>query len=131
MAVTLGLRHALVAPADRGGRASRGATVAMAGATAVALGALVVGSSIGRLQSDPSLSGGWSEHLIDSGESTDAFDEAMPRLEADDRVEALAGIHVADGHMAGIGDIRHPRPRPPARAARRVGHGGSDAARGR
>ncbi len=103
--VTLGLRHAFGGPADRGGRASRGALAAVIGATAVALGALVVGSSIGRLQSDPSLSGRWSEQVVDGGFSFEVVDEVLLRLYADDRVAALAALHQDIGTMPGIGDV--------------------------
>jgi hypothetical protein len=105
LAVALGLRNALVAHADRGGRASRGAIAAVAGSAAGALAALIVSSSIGRLQTDPSLTGERPERVIDSGESMESHDAAMARLEPDDRVEVLAAQHVAFGQMRGLGDI--------------------------
>lgn len=105
LAVVLGLRQALVAPADRGGRASRWATGTIVGATAVACAALVVSSSIGRLQSDPSLTGQARGRVVDSGESHAAFDDAMPRLEADDRVADLAANYLDIVTIAGVGDV--------------------------
>jgi hypothetical protein len=105
LAVVLGLRQALVAPADRGGRASRWATTAVVGAAAVACAALVVSSSIGRLQSDPSLTGQARGRVVDSRGSPAAFDEALPRLEADDRVAVLAANYLDTVMMAGLGPV--------------------------
>ncbi len=95
----------MVGPADRGGRSSRGALAAVVGATTVALGAFVVSSSIGRLQSDPSLSGRWSEQVVDGGFSFEVVDEVLTRLDADDRVAALAALHQDIGTMPGVGDV--------------------------
>lgn len=105
LALSLGIRHALVAPPDRGGRASRGAIAAVTGATALGIAALVVSSSIARLQDDASLTGERPERLIDAGSSIDAFDDAVAALAADERVRVLAGQHIGHGTVSGPGDI--------------------------
>jgi predicted lysophospholipase L1 biosynthesis ABC-type transport system permease subunit len=99
LAVPIGVRRALFGASDRGGRASRGAAVAVAASVTVAVAALMVGASIQRLQDDPSLSGQGSidQRAIDSGESLDVYEQAMATLEADDRVIDLLGLHVAFG----------------------------------
>ena len=59
--------------------------------------ALMLSASISRLQTDGSLNGNGEGRGIDSGESVEVYDRAMPQLEQDDRVEMLAGIHVVFG----------------------------------
>ncbi|HEX2699476.1 MAG TPA: ABC transporter permease [Acidimicrobiales bacterium] len=92
----LGVRYALLAGPAGGGRTSRGAVAVVAAGVAGAVAALVVSASIVRLADDSSLSGGQSAatRLVDSGESVDAYDRALPLLAEDDRVQMLAGIHV-------------------------------------
>ena len=98
---------ACVGRPGRQGRAlpAAAALAAVVGATTVALGAFVVSSSIGRLQSDPSLSGRWSEQVVDGGFSFEVVDEVLTRLDADDRVAALAALHQDIGTMPGVGDV--------------------------
>jgi predicted lysophospholipase L1 biosynthesis ABC-type transport system permease subunit len=103
--VSLGVRHALFAPAARGGRASRGAAAAVGAAVTVALGALIVSSSIERLGTDRSLTGERPERLIDAGLSKETFDTAVSRMEADDRVDVVGVVHTDFARMAGIGPI--------------------------
>jgi hypothetical protein len=105
LALHLAVRHAVAAPTDRGGRANRGAILAVAGATAVGIAALAVSSSIERLQVDPSLTGERPERVIDMPDSTDAFDEVVDRLEADERVSVLAAQHVSFGFLVGLGEL--------------------------
>lgn len=108
LAAPIGLRRALFGGVDRGGRVSRSAIAAATAGVTVAVGALLVGSSIGRLQHDPGLSGqgGTSQRLIDTGGDAAVFDKAMDTLEADDRVADLAGIHVAFGVQAeGVSEL--------------------------
>jgi hypothetical protein len=93
----LGVRHAIAEP-EKGGRASWGALFVTVVSIAGAVAAIVVSASISLLQSDPSLTGqGGSGRTIDSGESVEVFDRAMPLLDNDDRVQMLAGIHVVFG----------------------------------
>jgi hypothetical protein len=93
----LGMRYALIREPSTAGRASRGAIATTSICLAGAVAALVVSASIARLQTDPSLTGQGSGRTIDSGESLDAYDKALPRLERDHRVELLAGVHVVFG----------------------------------
>jgi hypothetical protein len=98
--MVLGVRQALAGGAERGGRSSRSAVVVMAAGVAGAVAALLVSASISHLQSDPLLFGQGEGRGIDSGESVDVYDRALPQLEADPRVSTLAGIHVAFGVSA-------------------------------
>jgi ABC-type lipoprotein release transport system permease subunit len=107
LVVPIAVRRALFGSSDRGGRASRGAALAVAASVTAAVAALLVSASIVRLQDDPSLSGqgALDQRVIDSGESTETFDQAMAVLEGDDRVADLLGVHVAFGITApGGGD---------------------------
>lgn len=101
IAVVVGVRNALFGEANGGGRASRGAVAVMAAGSAAAVAALMVSASIGRLQSDPSLSGQSSARVVDSGESVDVYDQALPLLEQDPRVATVAGVHVSFDLTAG------------------------------
>lgn len=101
----LGVRDALFGPAARGGRTSRAAVIAIAGALCVGIGALVVSSSIERLRSDRSLTGERPERLVDAGESEEAYERAVARLESDERVEVLAVHHIPFGQMRDVGEI--------------------------
>lgn len=92
--LSLGARQALFGTAERGVRTSRASLAAMIVGLSAAIAALVVSSSIGLLQRDPSLSGQGDEHAIDSGEALDAYERAMPILAEDDRVETIAGLHI-------------------------------------
>ena len=100
--IALGVRRALFAATDHGGRLSRSAVVSAAAAATIAVAALIVGASIDRLQSDPFLSGQGpaSQRVVDGGEDSEGLavaDRAMAILEADERVVDLAAVHVADG----------------------------------
>jgi hypothetical protein len=78
----------------------------MTAGVALALAALIVSASIARLQTDPHLVGHGTGRVIESGESTDVYDAALPVLEGDDRVEQVIGYHV--GHEVstpGIDDL--------------------------
>ena len=98
----LGVRRALTGESELGGRTSRGATVVLALAVAGAVAALVVSASIERLQTDPTLSGqGGSGRELDSGESLDQYERALPMLEADKRVAWILGYHTGFGARAG------------------------------
>ena len=108
LAAPLGLRRALFGGAERGGRMSRSATAAAAAGVAVAVGALLVGASIARLQDDPRLSGQGApgQRVVDGGEDPAAFERALGVLEADDRVRDLVGVHVAFGVRAeGVAEL--------------------------
>jgi hypothetical protein len=99
--LVLGMRQALAGGAERGGRSSRSAVVVMAAGLAGAVAALLVGASISHLQSDGYLFGqGDHGRVIDSGESLDVYDRALPQLDDDARVSKLAGIHIAFGVVA-------------------------------
>ncbi len=100
LTAALGSRLALFTNASRGGRLGRGALVAGIAGVTCAVAALTISASITRLQADPELSGQGGDRSIDSGESTDVFDQAMPILEGDRRVETLAGIHIGTGVVA-------------------------------
>ena len=91
----LGIRHALFAGSENGGRLSRGALAALAGGMVVVVAALVVSASIARLETDPDLTGQGAGRVIDSGESVDVYDRVLPLLEGDDRVGALTGVHIS------------------------------------
>jgi hypothetical protein len=95
--MVIGVRHALAGEADHGGRSSRVAMIVMAAGLAGAVAALIVSASISRLQTDPSLIGQGQGRVIDSGESVDVYDRALPRLENDRRVAMLAGVHLVFG----------------------------------
>lgn len=97
LAPILGARLALGEGQAPGGRASRGSLVAAALGVSMAVAALVVGASIHHLQTDPSLFGSGRDRLIDSGESPEIYDRALPALEADHRASLVAGIHVLFG----------------------------------
>jgi predicted lysophospholipase L1 biosynthesis ABC-type transport system permease subunit len=94
LGAVLGSRLALFTNASRGGRVGRGATVAGVAGVTCAVAALTISASITRLQTEPELSGQGGDRSIDSGDSTAVFDQAMPILEADARVQRLAGIHI-------------------------------------
>jgi ABC-type lipoprotein release transport system permease subunit len=92
--VVIGARDALVGRVDRGGRASR-AAIAIGGAgVAIAVGALVVSASIGRLQTDPRLTGQGGGSSIEATEGIEEYDSAMAQLSDDARVVDLLGVHV-------------------------------------
>jgi ABC-type lipoprotein release transport system permease subunit len=93
----LGVRDALFGDTAGGGRTSRTTMFAVGVAVAAAVAALGVTASISRLDRDPSLSGQATSRIIDSGESTQVYDRALPRLQQDPRVAMLAGVHVAFG----------------------------------
>jgi len=98
----LGVRRALTGESELGGRTSRGATVVLALAVAGAVGALVVSASIERLQTDPTLSGqGGDGRQLDSGESLDQYDAALPILESDERVAWILAYHAGLDARAG------------------------------
>jgi predicted lysophospholipase L1 biosynthesis ABC-type transport system permease subunit len=98
----LGVRRALTGESELGGRTSRGATVVLALAVTGAVAALVVSASIARLQADPSLSGqGGDGRELDSGESLDQYEAALPLLEADNRVAWILGYHAGLAVRAG------------------------------
>ena len=106
--LALGIRRTLFGAADRGGRVSRSAVVAMAVGTTIAVAALIVGASIDRLQADPFLSGQGpaSQRAVDGGEGSEGLavaNRALLILEADERVADLAAVHVAFG-VTGPGD---------------------------
>lgn len=108
LAAPLGLRRALFGGGERGGRMSRSATAAATVGVVVAVGALLVGSSIGHLQDDPRLSGQGApdQRVVDGGEDPAVFDRALAVLEADPRVSHLVGVHVAFGVQAeGVSEI--------------------------
>jgi hypothetical protein len=102
LAVPIAVRRALFGASDRGGRASRGAVVAIAASVTVAVAALVVSASIQRLQDDPSLSGQGriDRRVIDSAEATVVYDRAMALLKDDPRAVDLVGLHVGFGVTA-------------------------------
>ena len=97
LSIVLGVWHALFGEPARGGRTSRSAIVVTAVGLAGVVAALMLSASISRLQTDGSLNGHGEGRGIDSGESVEVYDRAMPQLEQDDRVEMLAGIHVIFG----------------------------------
>jgi ABC-type lipoprotein release transport system permease subunit len=97
LSIVLGGWNARFGERARGGRTSRSAIVISAVGVAGVVAALMVSASISRLQTDGSLNGQGEGRVIDSGESVEVYDRAMPRLEQDDRVEMLAGIHVTFG----------------------------------
>jgi putative ABC transport system permease protein len=99
--VVIGTRHALAGEAHHGGRSSRAAMIVMAAGVAGAVAALMVSASISRLQTDPALIGQGRGRLIDSGESVDVYDRALPQLEHDRRVAMLAGVHLVFGISVG------------------------------
>ena len=88
---SIGVRSAL-APASLGaGRTTIVLTaIAIAGMTA----SLSVVGSIGRLDRDPSLSGGVTSRVIDSGESTERLDAVLPVALADPRIERAVSTHI-------------------------------------
>jgi putative ABC transport system permease protein len=103
--LVFGVRHALFGEAASGGRTSRGAVAAVAAGVVGAVAAFTVSASIARLQTDPSLTGQGTGRVIDSGESVDVYDRALPLLEQDHRVAMLTGIHVSFSISAvGAGD---------------------------
>jgi predicted lysophospholipase L1 biosynthesis ABC-type transport system permease subunit len=57
----------------------------------------MVSASIAELQTNPVLTGVGTGRVIDSGESVEVYDRALPRLEADRRVAMLTGLHVVFG----------------------------------
>jgi ABC-type lipoprotein release transport system permease subunit len=91
----LGVRRALTGESELGGRTSRGATVVLALAVVGAVAALMVSASIERLEADPALFGsGGGGRQLDAGESLDVYNEALPRLVADERVKSVFGMHI-------------------------------------
>jgi hypothetical protein len=103
---SLAVRHAMFGTAEQGVRASRASLTAMVLGVAAAIAALVVSASIGLLQTDPRLTGAGSERSIDSGESLEVYERAMPALTEDDRVDMLAGLHILFGGSAdGVSDM--------------------------
>jgi ABC-type lipoprotein release transport system permease subunit len=99
----LGARYAFGELPERGGRTTQGALVAGVLGTAAVVAALIISASIHRLQVDPTLDGTGTSRGVDSGESTDMYDRALPVLEADRRVSTVVGMHVlfgvqVDGH---------------------------------
>jgi hypothetical protein len=103
--VVIGARDALVGRVDRGGRASRAAIGTGSAAVAIAVAALVVSGSIGRLQTDPLLTGQGGGSSIEIGEGIEEYDAAMTQLSDDARVVDLLGVHVlfdfsVDGEQA-------------------------------
>ncbi|MBM3659595.1 MAG: FtsX-like permease family protein [Actinobacteria bacterium] len=94
--VVLGLRQAFAGESALGGRTSRAALVVGVLGLAGVVAALTVSGSIERLRSDPFLFGsGGTARSVDSGESVEVLDRLMPRLAADRRVTALAGLHIS------------------------------------
>jgi predicted lysophospholipase L1 biosynthesis ABC-type transport system permease subunit len=106
LAPVLGSRLALFTSAARGGRVGRGALVVGVAGVACAVAALTISASITRLQTDPELSGQGGDRVIDSGESTTVYDQVLPILERDARVETLAGIHIGFVEAEGESDQR-------------------------
>jgi predicted lysophospholipase L1 biosynthesis ABC-type transport system permease subunit len=102
LAVLIGIRRALFGTADLGGRASRGAVVALGASVTIAVAALLLSGSIQRLQDDPALSGQGplDQRVIDSGSSVEALDKTMAELQADDRVADLIGFYDGVGFSA-------------------------------
>jgi len=96
LAVALGVRRALFGSAAGGGRLSRVAAATTVAGIAVTVAALVIGSSIQRLQDDPALSGRGpaSQRLLDAGEDADVYERAMTEMEADARAVNLLGFHI-------------------------------------
>lgn len=95
--MALGVRAALAGERASGGRASRVAVVAMSVGIAGAIAAFTVSASIGRLQGDPNLTGQGGGRLLDSGETLDKFDAALPVLRHNKRISELATLHVSFG----------------------------------
>lgn len=102
LTVAIAIRYALFGAPERGGRASRAALAATALGVTAAVAALVVSASIGRLRADGALFGQGPGRSIESGESTEALDRALPILEADGRVSRIEVLHVTFG-IAGPG----------------------------
>ncbi len=133
----LGIRHALFAGSENGGRLSRGALAALATGVAVVVAALVVSASIARLETDPSLTGQGGGRAIDSGESVDVYDRVLPVLESDDRVGDLTGVHISyeistaknDDLTTLVHDIRRGDPSPSI-VAGRIARGADEVALG-
>jgi ABC-type lipoprotein release transport system permease subunit len=101
----LGVRYALGDAPDRAARSSRGAVVASILGVGLAVGALIVSASIQRLQVDPSLDGRGDNRVLDSGESTEALDRALPLMERDRRVSLVAAVHVLFGLKVAGDDV--------------------------
>jgi hypothetical protein len=98
--LAIGVRHALFGRADLGGRASRAALVATTLGVTAALAAFVVSASITRLETDGALFGNGPGRSVDSGESTEQLDRALPILEADERVSRILLLHTTFGISA-------------------------------
>ena len=103
IAVSLGIRQALFARSDRGGRASRGALAAVTLGVVGAVAAMVVSASIDRLHDNPRLSG----QVINR--SVSGAGGAAARLSRDDRVSSLATLYYTGslqasegGHITGL-----------------------------
>ena len=117
----LGLRHALVGEVSGGGRASRGALAITTVGLAGIVGALIVSASIAYVQTQPTLMGHWRGRTIDSGESMDVYDRALPLMERDRRADMVAGVNVlfgisgrgADGLTALAYDVKRGQVRAP------------------
>ena len=90
IAVSLGVRQAFFAGAERGGRASRGALFAVTLGVVGAVAALVASASIDRLEHDRQLSG----QVI--GRSISGAGGAAARLSSDDRVSSLATLYISN-----------------------------------
>lgn len=93
--LVLGARHAVAGESELGGRTSRAAILTMTVGLAGAVAALTVSASIGRLQTDPLLTGQGTGSVVDSGESTEAFDTALPLLRRNREIAQLAGLHTS------------------------------------
>ncbi len=93
LVVRLGARRVLASDRSPDRRSNRAAVLAVAVAAAGAVAALTVAASIVRLQHDPHLVGGGDQRTL-GGETIETFDQALPLLERDDRVEDLAAIHI-------------------------------------
>lgn len=102
LAVPLGIRRAVFGAPEGGGRTSRGAVVATTAGVAVAVAALLVGTSIHRLADDPQLSGqgGIEQRVIDAGEVPAVYAKAMAALDGDARAADLTGTQVVFGIRA-------------------------------
>jgi hypothetical protein len=64
------------------------------------IAAIAVSASIAHLRDDPRLTGSTSARVLDSGESTDQLDEALPFVKSDPRVGFAATYHIFFPHFA-------------------------------
>jgi hypothetical protein len=91
IAAVLGAREALGRRVRDSGRTSvLVAALAIAGMVA----AIAVAASIAYLGDDPTLTGSTPARVLDSGESTDLLDEALPFVTSDPRVGFAATYHI-------------------------------------